>query len=726
MHRNALPLLAACGLAALAGGDLRAAAPEPTGYFAASRAAQAAAERTLLETPTPERARRWLFELTEEPHVAGTPQEKQVAEYVLERFKEFGLEAELVRYDVFLNHPKSVSLKLVTPVEQELSLREDALDVDKDSSSHGMFPAFHGYAASGRAEGQVVYVNYGTKADFERLEEMGIKVAGRIVLARYGAVFRGLKVKEAQDRGAAGVLIYSDPADDGYMRGDVYPDGPMRPPSAIQRGSVQFLSLGPGDPSTPGWPSSANAKRLTRDKMETVPRIPSLPVSYGEAEKILRRLGGPNVPGGWQGGLPFAYHVGPGVAAVAMDVQMDDGIKPIYNVIARIPGSAEPEKLVILGNHRDAWTHGAVDPNSGTASMLETARALAAALKAGWKPRRTILLASWDAEEYGLVGSTEWAEDKADELTRNAVAYVNLDAAVTGGDLEVGGVPSLLGVAREVADAIAEPRRGGSLGSVWEARERGAWARSAPVELAASDAPFELRLDPLGSGSDYTAFLDHLGVPSLDFGFSGPYGVYHSVYDNFRWMERFGDPGFQYHAAAARLYGLIAMRLSSAEVVPLRFAGYARSLRVDLDALRRDAVRAVRATKAAADKPAFAPDFAPVLRALDALADAGKAADAAAERAAASGDTALAARLSAALVDVERAFLSPEGLPRRPWFRHTLYAPGTTTGYAAWPFPGLAQAVADEDGALFAGEARRVVAALERGTERLRAAAAVR
>ncbi|MGE0456299.1 MAG: M28 family metallopeptidase, partial [Vicinamibacteria bacterium] len=587
-------------------------------------------------------------------------------------------------------------------------------------------PAFHGYAASGRAEGQVVYVNYGTRADFERLEEMGIKVAGRVVLARYGAVFRGLKVKEAQDRGAAGVLIFSDPADDGYMRGDVYPDGPMRPPSAIQRGSVQFLSLGPGDPSTPGWPSTANAKRVTRDKMETVPRIPSLPISYGEAEKILRHLGGPNVPSGWQGGLPFAYHVGPGVAAVAMVVQMDDGIKPIYDVVARIPGSAEPEKLVILGNHRDAWTHGAVDPNSGTAAMLETARGLAAALKAGWKPRRTILLASWDAEEYGLVGSTEWAEDKAVELSKNAVAYVNLDSSVTGGDLDVGGVPSLLGVVREAAGAVGDPRRGGSVGAAWEARERSNWARNAPVELASPEAPFEPRLDPLGSGSDYTAFLDHLGVPSLDFGFSGPYGVYHSVYDNFRWMEKFGDPGFHYHAVAARLYGLIAMRLASPEVVPLRFAGYARSLRVDLDALRRDAVRALRGAKPAADKPAFAPDFAPVLRALEGLAEAGTAADEAAQRAAASGDAALAARVSAALVDVERAFLSPEGLPRRPWFRHTLYAPGTTTGYAAWPFPGLAQAVADEDGALFEAEARRVAAALERGSERLRAAAAVR
>jgi N-acetylated-alpha-linked acidic dipeptidase len=308
------------------------------------------AERVFLDTPTPDRARQWLAALTEDPHVAGTPAEKKVADYVLARFKEFGLDAEMVRYDVFLNHPRSVSLSLTSPVSEELKLREDAYDVDKDSSSAGMFPAFHGYGASGVARGEVVYVNYGSPADFARLSGMGISVEGKIVLVRYGSAFRGLKVKESQDRGAAGVLIYSDPADDGYMRGDVYPDGPMRPPSAIQRGSVLFLSHIPGDPSTPGWPSTTGAKRVERKDMTNVPRIPSLPISYAEAEKILRRLGGPRVPDEWQGGLPFSYHIGPGAAAVDMRVDMDEGLKPIFNVIARIKGSVEPEKLIILGS----------------------------------------------------------------------------------------------------------------------------------------------------------------------------------------------------------------------------------------------------------------------------------------------------------------------------------------------------------------------------------------
>lgn len=696
----------------------------PDGFAAASRDAQVRAEKVFLDTPTPDRARRWLAQLTEEPHVAGTPQEKKVADYVLARFKELGLEAEMTRYDVFLNHPKHVSLKLTAPVELELSLREDPYDVDKDSSPAGMFPAFHGYGASGKAEGSVVYVNYGSPGDFDRLRGMGISVEGKITLVRYGGAFRGLKVKESQDRGAVGVLIYSDPADDGYMRGDVYPDGPMRPPSAIQRGSVLFLSHVPGDPSTPGWPSTAGARRLTREQMTNVPKIPSLPVSYGEAEKILRRLGGPRVPDEWQGGLPFSYHVGPGSAAVAMDVQMDEGLKPIYNVIATITGSTEPDKKVILGNHRDAWTHGAVDPNSGTAAQLEMARGFGAAIKSGWTPKRTIVIASWDAEEYGLVGSTEWAEEHAADLQKNAVAYLNCDVAVSGPNLSMNGVPSLFALALQAARDVPDPKRGGSVAAAWESRERGTWATRTPVELGAKDAAFEPRLTPLGSGSDYTAFLDNLGVPSFDFGFGGPYGVYHAVYDNFRWMEKYGDPEFLYHAAAAKLWGLMAMRLAGADVMPLRFGTYANDLQQDLDTMRRDAIRRARTPVDAASgqKAPITPDFSEILSAVQALRAAGSSADRVADVALQSGDPAAIRRINDTFIQVERAFLNPEGLPKRPWFRHMLIAPGLTTGYAPWPFPALQQAIEERDAAMFATESKRVVAALKAGVERLRRA----
>jgi N-acetylated-alpha-linked acidic dipeptidase len=703
------------------------AAHPPLGFAANAVEGQARAERVLLDTVTPASARRWLAALTEEPHVAGTPAEKKVADYVLARFKEFGLETEMVRYDVFLNHPKQVSLKITSPVEEDLKLTEEPYEVDKDSTMDGMFPAFHGYGASGAAEGQVVYVNYGTPADYARLSGLGISVEGKIALARYGAVFRGLKVKEAQDRGALGVLIYSDPADDGYMRGDVYPDGAMRPESAIQRGSVLFLSHVPGDPSTPGWPSTSGAKRLTREQMTNVPKIPSLPIAYAEAEKILRRLGGPRVPDDWQGGLPFSYHIGPGAARVAMDVQMDEGLKPIYNVIGRIRGSVEPEKLVIAGNHRDAWNHGAVDPNSGTAAQIELARGLAAAMKTGWRPKRTILLASWDAEEYGLVGSTEWAEEHAADLQKNAVAYLNCDSAATGPNLGMSGTPSLLALAMGAARDVPDPNAGGSVGAGWEARQRSAWAQQTPVDLhAKQDATFVPRLAPLGSGSDYTVFIDHLGIPSVDFSFSGSYGVYHSVYDNFRWMELYGDPGFLYHAAAARLWGLMAMRLASADVVPLRFSTYARDLQVDLDNLRRDVIRRARTPAAADAKPAIAGDFAAVLSALQEFSAAGASVDRATDAALAGGDAAAMRRVSETLMQIERAFLDPKGLPNRPWFRHMLIAPGLTTGYAPWPFPALQEAVEKRDAAMWTTEVKRVVAALDAGTASARAATAGR
>ena len=707
--------------------SLVAQSPAPAGFAPGSVESQAKAEKVFLDTVTPAAARKWLAALTEEPHVAGTPAEKKLADYVLARFKEFGLAAEIVRYDVFLNHPKHVSLKLLAPDEQELSLREQPYEEDKDSTTEGMFPAFHGYGASGRAEGQVVYVNYGSPADFTALAGMGISVEGKIALVRYGGAFRGLKVKEAQDHGARGVLIYSDPRDDGYGAGEVYPDGPMRPESAIQRGSVLFLSHVPGDPSTPGWPSTAGAKRLTREQMTNVPKIPSLPISYGEAAKILRRLGGPVVPREWQGGLPFTYHIGPGSARVAMDVQMDEGLKAIYNVIATIPGTSEPEKKVILGNHRDAWTHGAVDPNSGSAAQLEVARALAAALKSGWKPKRTIILASWDAEEYGLVGSTEWAEEHAADLQKNAVAYLNGDAVVTGPELGMSGSPSLLALAVEAAREVTDPKLGGSVGAGWEKRQRSAWTTATPVDVnAKEDAKFAARLAPLGSGSDYTVFLDHLGVPSWDFGFNGGYGVYHSVYDNFRWMEKYGDPEFLYHAAGARLWGLMAMRLASAEVIPLRYSTYARDLQVDLDNMRRDVIRRTRAQAAPSEgaaKPAFTADFAQVLTALDELRAAGEAADRAVDGAMKSGDAAAVKRINEALTSVEAAFLDVKGLPNRPWFRHMLIGPGLTTGYAPWPFPALQEAVEAKDGAMFAREVTRVIAALKAGTSRLQAAA---
>ncbi len=697
----------------------------PLGFFESSLEAQEAAEQVFLSTPAPDKAREWLARLTEEPHVAGTPQEKVVADYVRERLEEFGLATEVVAYNVYLNHPVAVSAKLTQPEEIELQLKEDYMPVDKDSSGRGMFPAFHGYSASGSASGQVVYVNYGTPEDYKKLDKEGIDVADRIVLARYGQVFRGLKVYEAQQRGAAGVLIYSDPADDGYMKGDVYPDGPMRPPSAIQRGSVQFLSRQPGDPSTPGYPSRDDARRLSRAEMTGVPKIPSLPIGYGEAEKILRRLGGPRVPDEWQGGLPFAYHFGPGGAAIEMSVEMKDGLLPIYNVFGRIPGSENPEQLVILGNHRDAWNHGAVDPNSGTTAWLEAARALGAAVRSGWQPRRTILFASWDAEEYGLLGSVEWGEDRAEELMAKTVAYINIDGAVTGKDLKLSGTPSLRDVAIQASLAVTDPSRGGSVGADWKKRSIEEWAKSGPIELNRPDDDFPLHLNALGSGSDYTVFLDHLGIASLDFSFSGPYGVYHSVYDDFRWMDKFGDPGFVYHVAAARLLGLFAMRLASPEVAPLRFGSYAEALSLHLDDLDRQAIRKRRKTMVPdqTEEVAVNGNLDGVRQALEEFAKAGAALDSVFDGVVARQDLAAATRLSKNLLQIEHGFLSEDGLPNRPWFRNLVWAPGLTTGYAPWPFPEIAEAIEDGNQELFDHGKRRVIERLTETSQLMRAAA---
>ena len=718
-------------------------APRPRlGFVAASRDAERKAEIDMLGAPRPDRERAWLRALTEEPHVAGTAQGKKVAEYVRDRLQEFGLKAELVPYDIWLNHPVSVSLKLLKPEVAALSLREEGHIRDKDSYSDDAFPGFHGYGASGKAAGQVVYANYGTREDFERLESLGLSVEGRIALVRYGKVFRGLKVKEAQLRGAKAVIIYSDPEDDGYMKGDIYPDGPMRPPSALQRGSVQFLSSGPGDPSTPGYASTRTAKRVGREQMTGIPKIPSLPLSYGEAAKILKALAGDRVPDDWQGGLPFAYPLGPGPAEVEMAVEMDYAVRPIYNVIATIPGTAEPDRLVVLGNHRDAWTYGAVDPNSGTASFLETARGLAAALAAGWKPRRTILLASWDGEEYGLLGSTEWVEDRVPALQQNAVAYVNLDSAVTGADLDVAGIPSLRDLILEAAGDVAEPRHGGSLLDAWRARKQRDWAKSEPA-CPGEEPRFELHLEPLGSGSDYTAFAHHAGIASVDFTFEGPYGVYHSIYDNLFWMERFGDPEFLYHTAASRLYGLLAMRLATAEIVPLRYGAYGRALSRELELLRREAVRDRRAWEAARTepravepgsqasvearkKPAVVPDLSAIARAIDRLTASANELDSGLDHLqdnpAAASDAAGLLRLNDALVQVERAFLDKNGLPGRAWFRHPLYAPGLTTGYASWPFPAVVQALKERDPDAVQDRIRNVAERIDAGTQKIAAA----
>jgi N-acetylated-alpha-linked acidic dipeptidase len=743
-------------------------AHSPLGFTPRSRPDQLKAEAHALTVPTPESARSWLRTLTAEPHVAGTPADYKTAVFVRDKLREWGWKADLEELEVLLNYPRGApQLTIERPITKMLSLDEARLATDKDSASSAAFGAFHGYGVSGRAYGQIVYVNYGRPEDYIAIEKMGIDVKGKIVLARYGTLFRGLKVRNAQKRGAVGILIFSDPADDGFAKGDVYPNGRFRPGSAIQRGSVQFLSMGPGDPSTPFGPSAKGAKRLPIDSSNGFPlrtevaagnsnrdaeeweqqsglkradyfaTIPCLPIGYDTAQEIFKVLAGANVPSGWQGGLPLAYHVGPGPAEMLMTVAMDYKVRTIWNVIATITGTVEPERWIMIGNHRDAWVYGAVDPGSGTAATMEMCRALGAAVKNGWKPRRTLLYASWDAEEYGLVGSTEWAEQNSASINNKAVLMLNVDSAVSGPEFGGSGVPSLRELLLDAAGAIVDPRTGKSLRSAWTESHRVAWASSAPLVLAdplwdspvKGDTKFETRspapagffpqLGTLGSGSDFTAFLDHLAVPALDVGFHGGYGVYHSIYDDFNWMEKFGDPEFLTHATAARLYTLIAMRAAAAAVVPLRFVPYGLALREHVDELRL--IHAHRVRKVDTSKLDLESEFTglsalvEVVRGFQGQAEELDLATAAVtERD--QVDKVELAKLNDLLSQVERAFLLEKGLPERPWFKHAIYAPGLTTGYAAWPLPAIRQALEDNDKARLAVDLPLTVERIKKAT----------
>ncbi len=754
------------------------------GFNSASSAKEREAEAKALAVPSPENARRWLKTLTEEPHVAGTPADEKTALFVRDRLQEWGWKVEIVPFEVLLNYPaRKPTLHLIEPRHEALEVDEKPVAGDKDSASTAAFGAFHGYGVSGTAQGQVVYANYGRAEDFEALEKMGISVKDKIVLARYGGNFRGLKVLAAQKRGAAGILIFSDPADDGYAKGDTYPIGPFRPGSAIQRGSVQFLSLGPGDPSTPNGPSTRDADRLpveffTREPVQTgslddplpamhrriaelekktgikrdeyFATIPSMPIGYDTAAAILKELGGPVVPSSWQGGLPIAYHVGPGSAEVQFSVSMDYAVRTIWNVIATLPGSVEPDRWILVGNHRDAWVYGAVDPGSGTAATLEMCRALGEAVKSGWKPRRSIVYASWDAEEYGLVGSTEWAELNAKAIDEKAALLLNVDSAVSGKELSMGGVPSLRDLALEAAGAVLDTNMGKPLRDLWLEGKRKAWAAATPLNQSDPvwDEPtdkeqskprlprgFVAQMQPLGSGSDYTVFLDHLGVPALDIGFSGRYGVYHSIYDDFHWMEKHGDPEFITHAQAARLYTALIMRAAAAEVLPFRFRPYGEALRDHLDELRLNVARKARsktpsaAKTGAPESPELAGDFpglASVARAIREFQTQAGLLDRKLDEISARREPAkeALAGINEKLVRVERALLLSDGLTGRPWFRHAVYAPGLTTGYGAWPLPAIRQVLEENRPDRLLPEVQATTKAIGAATAALEAAGA--
>lgn len=680
----------------------------PLGFSPSSYAAQARWEKRFLEIPSAARCRKYLRRLTRQPHVAGTPGDRAVTQFIYDEFKRSGLNPEIVEYRVLLSYPKNISVELVEPARIKLANPEPEIKGDRDTRPSDPMVAmpWTGYSPSADLTRPVVYVNYGTAEDYDQLEKLGVNVKGKIALARYFHGYRGGKALEAERRGVAGIIVYSDPAEDGGQRGPVYPDGPWGPLGHFQRGAVVYDFVTPGDPLTPGWASTESARRLPESEATILPKIPMAPLSAADAQQILQRLDGPDAPKGWSGGLPLAYRVGGEVVKVHLGLEMENRVTPIWNVIAKIPGGVEPEKMVILGNHHDAWVYGAVDPSSGTATMLETARALGQLLKEGFRPRRTIVLGNWDAEEYTLTGSTEWGEQFEADLRKHAVVCLNVDASASGQDFSVSAVPSLVPALIEATQAVRDPSTGRTVYDRWKEQKGARSVRSYAVPgSGAAPVPFGL----LGGGSDYMVFLQHAGVPALDMIFDGPYGVYHSLYDDFRWMDRYGDPGFRYHAAMSRLWGLLALRFANADLLPLDYSIYAGEVAAYLEGLEkitpadffaqtiRPLIAKSREWQSAAGKTTRALES---LRAGEHVTPPGTTDD-----------------LNAALMAQERALLDDRGIPGRPWFRHLIYAP--LPSYDAETLPGLREALEAKDLVRAREQAQALADALDRALHAL-------
>jgi N-acetylated-alpha-linked acidic dipeptidase len=643
-------------------------------------------EKRFLAVPDPKLAEQHLRTLTQAPHMAGTPEDKATADYVAQKFREAGLETEVAEYRVWMNYPAEISVDVTAPagVHMHGPTREHVAN-DPFQDDPRIVTPFSSMSPSGDVEAEVVFANYGTPDDFKKLEQLKVDVRGKIVIARYGQNFRGVKVLLAQEHGAAGLILYSDPADDGWKRGDKYPDGPWRPDTAVQRGSIGFIFQYAGDPTTPGIasvPALSAGQRTAPEQTAQLPKIPTTPLSYADAWPILEHLSGPDSPREWQGALPFTYHVGPGPAKVKMHLKQDYQFRTIWDVIGRVRGTDYPDQLVVSGNHRDAWVYGAVDPNSGTAAMLEAVHGIGGLLKSGWKPKRTLIFGSWDAEEEGLIGSTEWGEEHEKDLA-HAAAYFNMDVAVSGPTFGASAVPSLKQFLRHVTAMVPSPK-GGTVYDQWHsARLDGPESSGSGYRPPAAELKADAQVGDLGSGSDYTVFLQHLGVPAADIGSTGPYGVYHSAFDNFAWFKKYGDPDFVYEQEMARVFGIDAIRMADADVLPYDYEEYGREAVAYVNDARK---------KAQTSFGPAAPDFGKVSKAAQHFQRAG--AKISKKQASPPTD---AGKLNESLLAAEHAMLLPDGLPNRPWFRHAIYAPGRYTGYAAVVIPGVNEAIDRHD-----------------------------
>lgn len=655
--------------------------------------------------------------LTQRPHPAGSPGSEEVVAYLQRTLRSFGLDVETHEYRAWLSHPRSVRVTLTAPTTRELSVREPAIADDPTSAHPELRESFVAYSASGVAEGELVYVNYGLPADYEELARQGVSARGRVAVARYARSHRAVKVYAAQQAGARALILYSDPADDGFARGPVWPNGYWRGEHMPQRGNAKLSWYFHGDPLTPGAAALADAPRLSPDSAPTLPRIPVVALSWGAAQHLLSALAGPAAPAAWSGALPFPYRLGPGASA-RVEVDLDDGLRPIRNVVAKIRGASIPDRMVMLGTHHDAWTFGGVDPGTGAAALLETARALGAMARDGWRPARTIALAFWDAEEYGLVGSTEYAEHWRRQLQDELVLYVNTDMYMRG-RFDAGGVPSLRDFVVEVARSVRDGDR-----MVYDGWRDSEWERLPQARRPATLAAFTPELKALGSGADFVPFQDHLGVPTLSVEFIGAngyaFGTYHSNYDSRTYAERIADPGFTTGATLARVLGTLALRMANADALPFRFSSYAERLAAALQSVPawgRDAE----------GKGAVTLDLAPLASraaGVRQLADSLERAIDTRLRAAPLAP-AIAASLNDRLARLEQQLADDDGAPDSRWYRHVFYGWNIYSLYDGQPFPGLAEAIRLRDQRRTDHELQRITRALDRMRDEVTAALAV-
>jgi N-acetylated-alpha-linked acidic dipeptidase len=711
------------------------------GFTPAHSTRETAVEEKFKSIPAPDEERRQHRIFTQEPHIAGSKRNNELAEYIRDEWKNEGLEDVIIRrYDVYGTNPKSALLEMIAPTHYTATLRETPLPGDDDSKNSAISGAWLGMSTSGEVTAPVVYAHSGNPDDYDLLRKNGISVKGKIVLVRYSNPYsyRGFKALTAQREGAAAILIYSDPAEDGFKKGKVDPDGPWGPEYKIQRGAITYDFMVPGDPLTPGWASVPGAKRIPLAEATSAPKIMALPLSWHDAKPLLENMDGPVAPRDWhgqdwQGGLPIEYHLGGDRVKVHLKIEMDNGTQPYYVVEGRIRGAELPDEWVVLGNHRDAWVFGGVDPSSGTASMMELTRALGKLAKEGMRPRRTVVVCSWDGEEVGLTGSTEWGEQFADELRAKAVAYINVDEATSGPNFHGQAVASLAPMLVEATRSLNDPA-GQSLYDAWKAtvaREKAAGAQSGPFDSGAANTT--LADTRIGSGSDHTVFLNFIGMPVIGLGFEGDYGVYHSAYDDFYWMNRFGDPGYKYHTLMSQLWGVTALRLANADLLPFDFASYASNVRQFVNELAtknksvilsggeagaKDPSKdcATCGVSGAASKPL---DLINIQKAIDNFEAAGKKLNESliGKLAASPIDPKLADTLNHGMMQVERNWLNPDGIPGRPWFKHILY--GARFTYAHLELPGLTEAVEAQDWPTAKQQAEILQRALDKNTKLL-------